>query len=85
MFNPNFSIKENLQKAMEHAPIDNIQRFLQNLIEIEAKNGRILTIGEPLRSRPHWRVLVRPLGICILTETSYVSSVEAAINLGSIE
>ena len=85
MYDANFSTKENLLKAMEHAPIDNIQRFLQNLIELEADNGRILSIGEPLKCQPHWRILVRPLGICVLTETSHVSTVEAAINLGSIE
>lgn len=30
-------------------------------------------------------MLVRPLGICIVSETSYISSIEAAINLGSNE
>ena len=55
------------------------------MIQLEAKYGRILTIGEPLKGQPKWRVLVRPLGICVLTETSYVSTVESAINLGSIE
>ena len=28
---------------------------------------------------------MRPLGICILSETSHISTIEAAINLGSIE
>ena len=70
---------------MEHAHIDNIKRFLANLIELEARNGRILTIGEPLKCQPGWRILVRPLGICVLATTSHISTVEAAINLGSIE
>ena len=52
---------------------------------MDAVHGRILVVGEPLKERPGWRMLVRPLGICVVTETSYVSSVTAAINLGSIE
>ena len=85
LFDQNFSIKENLEKAIANHPIDAIERFLRNLIEVEAQNGRILAVGEPLGQRPGYRVLVRPLGICIVAETSHVSSVEAAINLGSIE
>ena len=30
-------------------------------------------------------MLVRPLGVCIVTNTSYISSVAATINLGSLE
>ena len=52
---------------------------------MDAVHGRILVVGEPLEARPGWRILVRPLGICVVTETSYLSMVTAAINLGSIE
>ena len=52
---------------------------------MDAAHGRILVVGEPLEARPGWRILVRPLGICVVTETSYLSMVTAAINLGSIE
>lgn len=85
LFDANFSVKENLWRAIEHAQIDGIHTFLQNLITLEARNGKILTIGEPLKRMSQWRVLVRPLGICILSATSHTSTVEAAINLGSIE
>ena len=32
-----------------------------------------------------WRTVLRPLGVSVLTETSYLSSVAAAINLSSVE
>jgi hypothetical protein len=67
LFDKNFTIKENLQRAIEHASIINIHRFLQNLIEIEARNSKILCISDPLTTRPTWRVLIRPLGLCIIT------------------
>ena len=48
LFDYNFSIKENLERAIERLPLDKVQRLLHNLIEIEAHNSRILALGEPL-------------------------------------
>jgi len=84
-FDQNFSIKENLIRAIERSPIDAVPAFLQNLIELEAQSGRVLALSDPLNVRASWRVLVRPLGVSFVAETSYVSSVEAAINLSSNE
>lgn len=72
-------------RATQRVAIDSLPLLLANLLEIEARHGRILALSVPFGQRSSWRVLVRPLGISVVTETSYVSSIEAAISLGSYE
>ena len=50
LFDQNYSIKENLARAIQRSPIEVVPRLLANLIEIEANSGHILALGEPLPS-----------------------------------
>ena len=76
MYDRNFSIKENIEREVQRARVSNVKKFLKNMIQLENANERVLLISEPLLAADgwHWRVVVRPLGISILTESSVVQS-----------
>lgn len=48
LFDPNLSYKENLERATKLVAIDSLTLLLANLIEIEARHGRILSLSDPL-------------------------------------
>lgn len=81
----NFSNKENLERAIERIPLDTLPNLLANLIQIEDQTSRILAMSVPLDRKANWKVMVRPLGISILAQTSHLSCIRAAIDLGSNE
>ena len=76
LYDRNFSIKENIASTVKKASVLNVKKFLQNLIKLEKDNSRILLISEPLEAGRglQWRVIIRPLGVSILTQTGAVSA-----------
>ena len=86
LYDTSLCIKENLIKATQRVGIDSLPILLSSLIEIEETNCRILALSAPFGSeKDSMRVLVRPLGFSVVKQTSFLSSVEAAISLGSNE
>ena len=82
LYDRNFSIKENITATVKKASVVNVKKFLENLIKLERDNSRIILISEPLESAQglQWRVVVRPLGVSLLTQTGSVSAYSHQVN-----
>ena len=48
MWDRNYSIKENIEREVHRATVGNVKKFLDNMIQLENDNQKVLLISEPL-------------------------------------